>query len=166
MTIEPLDPFRHEGKSFDCGIEALNVFLRRQAAQQSRKNNSRTYVLADSKHPERIIGFYAVTMIALEWPELPENLAKRHRNAGGAALIARLAVDRRHQGKGLGELLLVDALRRVHAASEMVGYPLVFVDAKSGARSFYEAYGFRPLANHPDRLFMTIAEIRRSMDGV
>jgi GNAT superfamily N-acetyltransferase len=163
MTIEPLDPSRHDRKGFGCGIEALDLFLRQQAAQQRRKDNGRTYVLIDSGHPERIIGFYTVTMIALEWPELPEKLARRHRNAGGAALVARLAVDRRHRGNGHGARLLTDALRRVLAASEAIGYPVVFVDAKAGAASFYEAYGFERLADRPDRLFMTVADIRASM---
>jgi GNAT superfamily N-acetyltransferase len=163
MTVEALDPSRHDRHGFGCGIIALDNFLRRQAAQQSRKDNSRTYVLIDPESPERILGFYTVTVIALEWPGLPEKLIKRHRNAKGAALIARLAVDRRFQGKGYGERLLVDALRRVLSASETVGYPLVFVDAKDGVRAFYELYGFRPLAHHPYKLFMTISDIRKTM---
>ena len=164
MSIEPLDPSRDDRKTFDCGNEALNNFLHRQAAQQSRKDNSRTYVLTDTKSTGRIIGFYTVTMIALDWPQLPEKLAKRHRNAKASALIARLAVDKRFQGEGYGERLLVDALKRILKASEMVGYPLLFVDAKEGASTFYEIYGFRPLLCHPDRLFMTMADIRETME--
>jgi GNAT superfamily N-acetyltransferase len=164
MTIEPLEPSRHDRKTFDCGNEILNRFLYHQAAQQSRKDNSRTYVLTDRKSPERIIGFYTVTMIALDWPQLPEKLAKRHKNAKGSALIARLGVDKRFQGQGYGERLLVDALKRILKASEMIGYPLVFVDAKEGASTFYEIYGFRPLLYHPDKLFMTIADIRKNMN--
>jgi GNAT superfamily N-acetyltransferase len=128
MTIEPLEPSRHDRKTFDCGNEILNNFLRHQAAQQSRKDNSRIYALIDdAKSPERIMGFYTVTMIALDWPKLPEKLAKRHKNAKGSALIARLAVDKHFQGQRHGERLLVDALKRILEASEMVGYPLVLL---------------------------------------
>ena len=165
MIIEPLDPSRHDRKTFDCGNDKLNHFLRHQAAQQSRKDNNRTYVLIDdTKSTERIVGFYTVTMIALDWPQLPEKLAKRHKYAKGSALIARLAIDKRFQGEGHGECLLVDALKRILKASELVGYPLVFVDAKEGARSFYEVYGFRPLAHHSHKLSMTIADIRKTME--
>ena len=79
-----------------------------------------------------------------------------------AVLLGRLAVDRSVQGKGLGEFLLVDALKRVAAASQTIGVHAVLVDAlHEAAAAFYAAYGFVPLVDRPLTLFLPLATVRR-----
>ncbi|MEA1921175.1 MAG: GNAT family N-acetyltransferase, partial [Pseudomonadota bacterium] len=62
MITVVLDKDKHDRKRFDCGIEALNSYLKIMANQQSKKDNTRTFVLEDDRHPERIIGYYSLTM--------------------------------------------------------------------------------------------------------
>ncbi len=101
-------------------------------------------------------------MISLDLSALPKRLQKRHHNAGSAALIARLAVDKRYQGRGYGEWLLVDALRRLLDACENVAFPLIVVDAKEGAADFYRKFGFIPFLDEKQKLFTTVKSVRKS----
>lgn len=77
-----------------------------------------------------------------------------------ATLLGRLAVSPKYRGKGLGERLLMDALKRSLAASRVVGSAAVIVDAKdsSGVR-FYERYGFKLLPEQDLRLFIAMKTI-------
>jgi GNAT superfamily N-acetyltransferase len=80
-----------------------------------------------------------------------------------ATLLGRLAVDRRHQGKGYGRFLLGDALHRT-ARSEIASFAMI-VDAKDeNARRFYERESFLPFPDQPMKLFRPMADIRRLFD--
>lgn len=160
-----LDKKSHDRTRFDCGVPPLNNYLRIMAGQQAKRDNVRTYVLEDSGNPRYIVGFYSLTMISLDLSALPLALQKKHHNAGAAGLIARLAVDRRYQGRGFGEWLLVDALTRLLRAAESVAFPVVAVDARDGVARFYERFGFAPFGDLQNRLFMTMADIRVSLQG-
>ena len=78
-------------------------------------------------------------------------------------MIARLVVDNRYKGKGFGEWLLIDALRKLLTASETVAFPVVIVDAKDGAGCFYEKYGFTAFKDADNKLFITIEDISASI---
>lgn len=130
------------------------------ANQQSKRDNTRTYVLEDMAQPKAIIGFYTLTMVPIDITSLPRKLQKKHATCTSGGLIARLAVGTRYKGKGYGEWLLIDALKKLFDASDTVGFPIVIVDAKDGAQTFYAAYGFAPFAQQTHKLFMTIADIR------
>ena len=154
----------HDRKGFDCGVEPLDSYLKNLAAQQSDRDISRTYVLASKEEKGVIIGYYTLSMIAIELQDVPKEIKKSFPRYNVAGLLARLAVDRRFQGKGWGAWLLADALKRLLHASEEVGFPMVVVDAKEGMESFYLHYGFRNFAKQRGRLFMPVADIRKSMD--
>ena len=164
MNCIQLDKNKHDRKSFDCGINALNHYLRVMANQQSNKENARTYILEDQSNPKQIIGFYTLTMQTLDLEKLPLHLQKKHKSASTCGLIARLAVDKKYAKKGFGEWLLIDALKKLLKASDLVGFPIITVDAKDGAAPFYEKFGFTPFLKHPDTLYMTITNIRHSLD--
>ncbi len=163
MISVPLDKKKHERNRFDCGVEALNNYLRVMANQQSGKDNTRTFVLEDEAHPEVIIGYYTLTMTAIVLDALPTKLQQKHQNAGAGGLIARLAVDKRYVRRGFGEWLLIDALKKLLTASELVAFPLIIVDAKEGAVAFYEKFGFTAFLNQPNKLFITVANVRVSL---
>ena len=164
MITVRLDKNKHNRKRFDCGVAALNSYLRMMANQQSGKDNSRTFVLEEATNPEHIIGYYTLTMIPIDLGAIPAKLQKRHQNAHAGGLIARLAVDKRYAKRGFGEWLLIDALKKLLAASETVGFPLVIVDAKDGAMQIYEKYGFTAFMDTPNKLFITVADIRTSLN--
>ena len=78
MTLVLLDAKKHNRKKFDCGVDALNNYLKLMANQQSKKDNSRTYILEDSKDEKTIIGFYTLSMIKIELSSLPIHLQKKY----------------------------------------------------------------------------------------
>ncbi|WP_456322910.1 GNAT family N-acetyltransferase [Hydrogenimonas sp.] len=162
MQTVPLDKKRHQRKRFDCGVEALNNYLKLMANQHASKDNSRTYVLEDPKDESIIAGFYTLAMVTVNLSALPEHLQNRHYSNHTAGLIARLAVDKRYTKRGIGSWLLVDGLKKLLVASDMVGFPMVAVDAKEGVSSFYEQFGFQPFYEEKERLFMPVADIRTS----
>src|SRR5260370_19048407 len=72
-------------------------------------------------------------------------------------LLARLAVDHREQGKGLGKALLKDAILRTLQAAEIAGLKLLLVHAKDeAAADFYRRHGFDPLVDDPLNLFLPV----------
>ncbi len=112
-----------------------------------------------------IAGYYTLSSTSVQLAELP---AQTVRNLPRyplvpATLLGRLAVDRRHQGKGYGRFLLGDALHRA-ARSEIASFAMI-VDAKDeSARRFYERESFLPFPDQPMKLFRPMADIRRLFD--
>jgi predicted acetyltransferase len=162
MKSVPLDKSKHERKRFDCDVNALNNHLQLMASQQSSKDNTRTFVLEDMENEKYIVGYYTLTMVSVDLTGLPLSLQKKHQNVSSAGLIARLAVDKRYRKQGYGEWLLVDALKKLLSASDMVAFPFIVVDAKEGASEFYEKFGFRYFEEEKNKLFITTAIVRKS----
>lgn len=154
------DPSGHDISGFESGSEALDRWLIRYAGQSERRDAARTFVITDDG---RVIGYYALLA-----GELDHDEATAHTRQGMSrhypipvAILARLAVDHRHQGRGLGAALLSDALRRIARASEQLAVRAVVVHAiDDGAVLFYERFGFRALSGTPRTLMITLAEMR------
>jgi GNAT superfamily N-acetyltransferase len=163
MISTLLDKARHDRNRFDCGVTALNNYLKLMANQQSARDNSRTYVLEDVEQPGYIVGFYTLTVTPVNLSALAEKLLKKHLNARAGGLIARLAVDKRYSGSGFGEWLLIEALKKLLSASDTVGFPVIIVDAKDGAAQFCGKFGFTAFRDSPNKLFITVATIRDSL---
>ncbi len=156
LVIEPLGS-RHDRAAFSCGEPALDSYLQRQASQDIRRRVAQVFVaLGDA--PETIAGYYSLSAASFERDALPPALAKRLPHYPvPAAILGRLAVDREHQGRGLGEILLLDALRRVIRASASLAIHAVVVDAKNnGAAAFYARYGFQAFNSEQRRLFLPL----------
>ena len=151
----------HDVSAFDCGIPALTNWLQTTARQHQKKLISRTFVLVDDAQPSRILGYYALAIRAMTPSgDLPAVMAKRLPREVPGMTLARLAVGLMEQGKGHGELLLVDAMQRVRAVTAEVGGYALFVDAKdAGGAMFYRKYGFTPFESDPLILFMPIASM-------
>jgi len=80
----------------------------------------------------------------------------------GASLLGRLARDLAYKGQGVGELLLVDALKRSLAMSRQIASAAVVVDAKDEkARKFYQDFGFTPFPESKKRLFLPMITIEQ-----
>lgn len=109
-----------------------------------------------------IVGYFSLSQFSVKLSELPSAMtAKLPRYpVVPATLIGRLAVDRRFRGKGIGELLLMDALARCLTVSKQVACAAVIVDAKDEtAKRFYLKYGFMELPGAEKRLFIPIATV-------
>jgi GNAT superfamily N-acetyltransferase len=163
---KPLSPQlltkEHDRKSFDCGVEALNEYLRKYALQNQKKHISRTYV---STVGNKIVGYYSLAYGHVTPQETPHNIsAGLPRYPIPVLLLARLAVDKTFHGKGLGASLLRDVLVKAPAAAEIAALRAVVVDAKDEtAKAFYERFGFSSSPANPYHLFMMIDDIRASI---
>ena len=117
VVFEPLGP-EHDRSAFSCGEPALDDYLRRRAAQDVRRRVARAFVALD-RASGAIAGYYTLSAASFSRRQLPEAVAKRMPHYPvPAAILGRLAIDQRYQGRGLGELMLADAIKRVLRASE------------------------------------------------
>ena len=160
MQSIQLDKKKHDRKAFDCGVEALNNYLKLTANQHSAKDNSRTYVIEDAEC--KIMGFYTLAMVNIDLTLLPQGKQVKYGKSMQAGLIARLAVDKRYTKKGYGKWLLVDALVKLLQASDIVAFPMIVVDAKDGVKDFYTQFGFTVFTHEEHKLFISVAEVRKS----
>ena len=135
-----------ELQSFDCGIPELNDYLRKFAGQNHRKGLGSTYVLVPAEGEPIAAGYHTLSMAQVELHSLPESHRKNlPKYPVPAVRLGRLAVDRKWQGTGLGEILLMDAIRRSVVAVQSVAAKYMIVDAKNKkAEEFYVRYGFHP----------------------
>lgn len=159
-AIEPLGD-GHDRSQFSCGVEALDRYFRDLAGQDMRRNIATPFVLL-RRATRAAAGFYTLANTSISLRELPPDVTKRLPKYPlvPATLLGRLAVDTSHQGKGLGEFILLDALRRSRAASEQVASFAVVVDAKDlRAITFYRNYGFIALPSINQRLFLPMRTI-------
>ena len=161
LTVEPLGPHQDRA-SFSCGEPSLDTYIRRQASQDSRRRVGRVFV-APGGAPGQIAGYYTLSAANFEKDDLPEELARRLPHYPvPAAVVGRLAVDLRSQGRGLGETLLLDAIHRIVRAADTIGVYAVIVDAlHDRASAFYERYGFTPFPSEPRRLFLPLRTFER-----
>jgi GNAT superfamily N-acetyltransferase len=164
---DPLGP-QHDRAVFSCGVEPLDRYLKQQANQDLRKDLSVTYVLAPAKNPCRIAGYYTLCADTIPLDDLPPELVKKLRlpsyNTIPATLIGRLASDASYKGKGMGELLLCNALQLAWRASQRVASWAVTVDSKDEkAKHFYLDFGFIPFADTERRLYLPIRTLEQSI---
>lgn len=154
---------QHVRNNFSCGNLLLDNYLKYQAGQDTRKKLSACFVLCDHS-TNQIKGYYTLSNSSLPAELFPEKLRLHFPGSYHSiptTLLGRLAVDKTHQGKGTGKLLLIDALRRSYLVSDTVGSFAVVVDAISEeAGQFYDKYGFIRL---PDsgKLFIPMKTIRQ-----
>ncbi|MBS0314348.1 MAG: GNAT family N-acetyltransferase [Proteobacteria bacterium] len=161
-NIRPIEK-AHDRKSFDCGNEALNRYLRDQARQDAEKRVAAPFVFTQPGNP-KVLGFYTLSSSIIVMDELPAALMKRLPRYGQlpVTLLGRLAVDGTARGQGLGEFMLVDALRRSLEASQQIAAMALIVEAKNEqAESFYRHFDFQPFQQTPMRLFLSMAEIAK-----
>lgn len=160
LIITPLGK-HHDRLSFDCGEPSLNQYLHRYANQDMKRLVSRVFVASSQDLPQRVIGYYSLSAGSLDATDLPDKLRKRlPRYPVPVALLGRLAIDKSHQGKGLGSILLADALKRIHQASQVMAVYAIVVDAlHDHAAEFYRQFGFIQLPHHPLKLFLPMASL-------
>ncbi|MBS0179890.1 MAG: GNAT family N-acetyltransferase [Nitrospira sp.] len=157
--IEKLQP-HHAVDTFDCGREALNLFLRKHALQNQRTGGSQTYVgTAD----DSVIGYYALAVGSVEQDQAPERIKKGlAKHSIPLMLLARLAVDLRWQKHGVGAALLKDATLRTLQAADIAGIRALVVHAQDEeAKTFYERFDFLPSPSDPLHLFILLKDLRK-----
>lgn len=166
MTEKPRYAVMPLGKqdraAFHCGVRELDSYFLERASRDVRERLSAVFVLATEDAPDSVLGYYTLSSLKVETEELPEQLQKRtgrYREVG-ATLIGRLAVSEQARGQGLGEFLLIDALKRALENSSAVASFAVVVDAKDhNVAAFYTRYGFLQLRGN--RLFLPMRTVEQ-----
>ncbi len=161
---EPINK-RHDRDAFDCGEAALNEFLRRYARKSHELGGAKTFLAIDDADNKTVLGFYSLAPASIEYVRRPEIVRRglaRHEVPGFR--LARLAVDRKLQGQGIGVQLLLAAGRRCLAASAEVGGVVLVIDAKNArAAGWYASYGAVPLLDAPLTLLLPLATVETAL---
>jgi GNAT superfamily N-acetyltransferase len=157
---EPLTD-RHDCSDFDCGRETLDTWLKGRALRNQESGASRTFVVCESG---RVVAYYALASSAVATELATGRLRRNMPDPIPVVVLARLAVDRSHQGQGLGRALLHDAGRRVLHAADAIGIRGLLVHAlDEDAWAFYQRLGFDPSPLDPMTLMITLADLRASL---
>lgn len=155
----PLDA-RHRVDAFDCGKPALTDWLLRHARQAQGRGSARTFVCCER---DRVAGYYSLTVGQIDTLEAPERVRKgMGQYPIPVVILARLAVDRDHQGRGLGWSLLQDAVLRAVAVSEEAGIrALLTHPIDTDAAAFYRRFGFESTPHQQRQLILLLKDARR-----
>ena len=144
---------------FDCGDEALNDWLAQRAQRNQRAGSSRTWVATDQ---DQVVAFYASSTSVITRIEATKRAARNQPDPLPAMLLGRLAVDLRHQGRGLAAALLKHFLFKVLEVADHTGVRVALVHAKNDqAAGFYGQYGFEPSPIDDLTLMLLVKDIER-----
>jgi GNAT superfamily N-acetyltransferase len=149
----------HRLDEFDCGKHAsLTRWLKRLARMNQASGDSRTYVV----HRElAVVGYYSLAPGSISRNEAIPRASKSAPDPIPIILLARLAVDKREQGQGIGPALLKDALKRAYAGAEIIGGRAILVHAMdTDAAAFYRKYGFESCPGLELHLMMLMKDLR------
>lgn len=156
---QPLER-EHDRGSFACGEPELDRWLADHALGAQASGSARVFISTDGN---RIVGYYALAAAQLQPGEAGKRALKGQpqQRPIPAVLLARLAVDQGHQGKGLGRSLLQDAMLRTDAAAEELGIRLMPVHAKHAeAGRWYRGFGFEESPTDPLHLMLLMKDLR------
>lgn len=150
----------HDLDAFQCGKEPLDRFLRRYALASQRADGAQTYVVC--RGGQKVVGYYSLAVGAVEHADAPARVGSGlARHPIPIILLARLAIDEKERGRGLGQALLKDALLRIARAADIAGIRALLVHAKDEeARAWYERFDFETSPTDPYHLFLLMKDLR------
>lgn len=160
VLIEPFDKAKHPRAGFTCGQPSLDVFLQSLVTQYEKRKLGRTFV-AFRPGDQKVLGYYTLASSAVAFAHLPETAARKlPKHPMPVVLLGRLAVDQTAQARGLGEMLLMDALERSLDLSKSLGVFAVEVLAMDDrAAAFYARYGFISLLDDARHMYLPMSTI-------
>src|SRR5574344_792594 len=149
----------HQKKSFNCGQDDLNKFIKQYASQHQKSGTSKTYVAIDDDLQVR--GFYCLSSTSIGFDVVDTVLTKRlPRYPLPCVVVGRFAVDQTVQGRGIGKVLLAHALKQVSTVAQIIGVNFVVIHAKDKkAMEFYQRFGFISVTSNPLTLIYPVSEI-------
>lgn len=151
----------HKKSDFDSKTPLLDNYIKKQSSQDVKRDLAACYVLAEE---DLVLGYYTLSSASIPRDEMPEDEIKRLPQSYGnlpAILLGRLAVDKRMQGQGFGEILLLDAVERSVDLANQLGILAIIVDPiDDQAKKFYERYGFIKIPSN-GKMFITLETVRK-----
>jgi GNAT superfamily N-acetyltransferase len=154
----PLDSAVHDREGFDCGVQALDEYIRRFAEQHRRRGISSVFILTDSARPKYILGYYTLSAAEVDAARLAEaDRKKLPRYPVPCFRMGRLACRADQRGRGLGKLLVGCAVDRCLKARQQVAAYVLIVDAKDdSSAAFYVHFGFKPFLDAKRTLYLPL----------
>ena len=158
---------KHGRDAFDCGEAALNEFLRRYARKSHEAGGAKTFLAIDDADNKTVLGFYSLSPASIAYARTPEVIRRGlARHDVPAFRLARLAVDLKMQGQGLGGQLLLSAGRRCLLAATEVGGVAMLIDAKNErVAAWYASYGALPLLDAPLTLVLPLTTVQAALSA-
>ena len=150
----------HQKKSFNCGQDDLNKFIKQYASLRQKSGTSKTYVAIDDD-TQQVRGFYCLSSTSIGFDGVDAVLTQRlPRYPLPCVVIGRFAVDQTAQGRGIGKVLLAHALKQVSKVAQIIGVNFIVIHAKDQkAMEFYQRFGFISLTSNPLTLIYPVSEI-------
>lgn len=138
----------------------MNDWLTHYALQAQRSDSAKVFVISDA---ERVTGYCALSVGAVDTLEVPARVrAGMGRYPIPVILIARLAVDLREQGRGLGAKLLKEAIRRGLRIAELAGVrALLTHPIDEEAVRFYLRFGFETSPLRDGQFLLLLKDARK-----
>jgi GNAT superfamily N-acetyltransferase len=167
VTIRRLEE-SDEVEGFDCGDEPLNNYLKRHAwTNQQKVSIGVTYAAVDESAPRIVLGYFTLATSSVPRDRFPQKYVRGLPPYDlPLILLARLAVDKRFSGKGLGHAMIAEALKITLRVADEVGCRCIITDAYPDKAGWYARYGFIPLegtaATSPQKMFLDVRTIRRA----
>lgn len=165
MTLKTmvLNP-EHDRSGFNCGVEQLDTYIKKISNQDMKRFLNVVHVMTENDD-KRVIGFYTLSNISINRLMLPEDIIKKLPHGYHdfpATLIGRLARDIEFKGQGIGDALLLDALRRSYDLTQTgAGSMAVAVDPTNDkATDFYHRFGFIDIPDRK-RMFLPMTTIKK-----
>jgi GNAT superfamily N-acetyltransferase len=168
VLIRRLEEF-DQVEAFDCGDEPLNNYLKRHAWENQQKSSiGVTYVAIDEGAPSTVLGYFTLATASVPRDAFPKKYVRGLPPYDlPLILLARLAVDRRFSGKGLGHALISEAFKIALRVADDVGCRCIITDAYRQRTDWYARYGFIPLEGAaetgPQRMFLDIRTLRLAL---
>jgi GNAT superfamily N-acetyltransferase len=153
----------HDRATFCCGDDALNRYFQTQVTQDIRRRITNCFVVVEVA-TGHVAAYYTLSAASIPLVDLPPDEIKRlpRYPTLPAVRIGRLAVGQRFQRRGLGELMLMNAVHRT--MQDAAAAFALLVDAKNDlVAGFYRRYGFRPIAGKPRTLFLPLATAQKTL---
>ena len=163
---EPISK-RHNRATFDCGEATLNDFLQRYARKSHERGGAKTFLAISDRDNETILGYYSLSPASVAYARTPD-LVRRGlaRHEIPAFRLARLAVDLKVQGQGLGGQLLLSAGKRCLLAAAHVGGVALLIDAMNArVAGWYQSYGALPLLDAPLCLLLPLRTVEAALES-
>jgi len=158
---EPLQP-EHDVRTFDCGIDSLTQWIRRQAFKNEVSGASRSFVVCEEG---KVVGYYALATGSVVRQNAPRKIGQGMPDPIPVIILGRLAIDLSKQRIGIGSALLRDAILRTYNVSTEIGVRALLVHALSEeAKGFYLRHGFQESPIEPLTLMLNIESVRASLE--
>lgn len=154
---------QHNKNNFFSGQPQLDQYLKTQASQDIKRKLAVCFVLTENE--KDIMGYYTLSSSGIQRTHLTQALQQKmppFYSQLPVTLLGRLARDVKYKGQDIGNILLIDALKRSYEVSlnAIASMAVVTDPIDDKAAAFYKKYGFISLES--GRMFLsmgTIAEL-------